>query len=152
MEYTKLGPTGLDVSRICLGCMGYGGGNRGNHPWSLGEEESGMLPLCATEGIGVTPWSPQARGKLTLDWNYTSIRTETDEAFGRLFAKTEDADHNVVDREAQVAAAPAFPAPRWHSPGYWLSRLSPRPLSAPPSSSTSTTHWPRFASSYPTTK
>ena len=47
-----------------------------------------MLPLCAAEGIGVIPWSPQARGKLTRDWNYTSIRTETDEAFGRLFART----------------------------------------------------------------
>ena len=40
MEYTKLGHTGLDVSRICLGCMSYGGGNQGNHAWSLGEEES----------------------------------------------------------------------------------------------------------------
>ena len=38
MEYTKLGRTGLDVSRICLGCMSYGAGNRGNHAWSLGEE------------------------------------------------------------------------------------------------------------------
>ena len=40
MEYTKLGRTGLDISRICLGCMSYGGGNQGNHAWSLGEEES----------------------------------------------------------------------------------------------------------------
>src|SRR5215469_960779 len=40
MEYAKLGRTGLDVSRICLGCMSYGGGSRGNHAWSLGEEES----------------------------------------------------------------------------------------------------------------
>ena len=40
MEYTKLGRTGLDVSRICLGCMSYGGSNQGNHAWSLGEEES----------------------------------------------------------------------------------------------------------------
>jgi hypothetical protein len=31
MEYTKLGRSGLDVSRICLGCMSYGGGNLGNH-------------------------------------------------------------------------------------------------------------------------
>ena len=266
MEYTKLGRTGLDVSRICLGCMSYGGGNRGNHAWSLGEEESRpfikraleaginffdtanryslgsseeilghaikdfarrneiviatkvhgrmrpgpngaglsrkaimaeidaslrrlgtdyvdlyqihrwdydtpieetlealhdivkagkaryigassmhawqfaralgiaerhgwtrfvsmqnlvnllyreeereMLPLCAAEGIGVIPWSPQARGKLTRDWNYTSIRTETDEAFGRLFGKTEDTDRKVVDRVAQVAAARGIP-------------------------------------------
>ena len=266
MEYNKLGRTGLDVSRICLGCMSYGGSNRGNHAWSLGEEESRpfikraleaginffdtanryslgsseeilgravkdfarrdevviatkvygrmrpgpngaglsrkaiiseidaslrrlgtdyvdlyqihrwdydtpieetlealhdivkagkaryigassmhawqfaralgiaerhgwtrfvsmqnlvnllyreeereMLPLCAAEGIGVIPWSPQARGKLTRDWTYTSIRTETDEAFGRLFAKTEDADRKVVDRVAQVAAARGIP-------------------------------------------
>src|SRR5689334_1979949 len=72
-------------------------------------EEREMLLLCAAEGIGVIPWSPQARGKLTRDWNYTSIRTETDEAFGRLFAKTEDADRKVVDRVAQVAAARGIP-------------------------------------------
>ena len=46
-----------------------------------------MLPLCAAEGIGVIPWSPQARGKLTRDWDYTSIRTETDEAFGAALRK-----------------------------------------------------------------
>src|ERR1700732_4406609 len=73
------------------------------------EEEREMLPLCAAEGIGVIPWSPQARGKLTRDWDYISIRTETDEAFGRLFAKTEDADRKVVDRVAQVAAARGIP-------------------------------------------
>ena len=72
-------------------------------------EEREMLPLCAAEGIGVIPWSPQARGKLTRDWNYTSIRTETDEAFERLFAKTEDADRKVVDRVAQVAAVRGIP-------------------------------------------
>jgi 1-deoxyxylulose-5-phosphate synthase len=266
MEYTKLGRTGLDVSRICLGCMSYGGGNQGNHAWSLGEEESRpfikraletginffdtanryslgnseeilgraikdfarrdevviatkvygrmrpgpngaglsrkaifaeidaslirldmdyvdlyqihrfdhdtpieetlealhdvvksgkaryigassmhawqfaralgiaekhgwtrfvsmqnlvnllyreeereMLPLCEAEGIGVIPWSPQARGKLSRDWDYTSMRTETDEAFVRLFAKTEEADKKVVGRVAEVAQARGIP-------------------------------------------
>jgi aryl-alcohol dehydrogenase-like predicted oxidoreductase len=75
------------------------------------EEEREMLPLCAAEGIAVIPWSPQARGRLTRDWDYTSVRTETDEAFGRLFAKTEDADKKVVDRVAQVAAAPSRSSP-----------------------------------------
>jgi 1-deoxyxylulose-5-phosphate synthase len=37
VEYIKLGRTGLDVSRICLGCMSFGEPQRGNHPWSLGE-------------------------------------------------------------------------------------------------------------------
>ena len=38
MQYTKLGRTGLDVSRICLGCMSYGG-HQGSHAWSQGEDE-----------------------------------------------------------------------------------------------------------------
>jgi hypothetical protein len=50
MEYTKLGRTGLDVSRICLGCMSYGGGNQGNHAWSLGEEDSRPFIKRALEG------------------------------------------------------------------------------------------------------
>jgi len=266
MEYTKLGRTGLDVSRICLGCMSYGGGNQGNHAWSLSEEESRpfirkalesginffdtanryslgnseeilgraikdftqrdeiviatkvygrmrpgpngaglsrkaifaeidnslrrlgmdyvdlyqihrfdhdtpieetlealhdvvksgkaryigassmhawefaralgiaekhgwtrfvsmqnlvnllyreeereMLPLCAAEGIGVIPWSPQARGKLSRGRDYTSLRTETDEAMTRLFAKTEEADMKVADRVGEVAKARGVP-------------------------------------------
>jgi 1-deoxyxylulose-5-phosphate synthase len=73
------------------------------------EEEREMLPLCVAEGIGVIPWSPQARGRLTRDWDYTSVRTETDEAFDRLFGKTEEADKMVVDRVAEVAAARGIP-------------------------------------------
>jgi aryl-alcohol dehydrogenase (NADP+) len=38
MQYTKLGRTGLDVSRICLGCMSYGEAARGRHEWALDEE------------------------------------------------------------------------------------------------------------------
>jgi aryl-alcohol dehydrogenase-like predicted oxidoreductase len=269
MEYTKLGRTGLDVSRICLGCMSYGGSNQGNHAWSLSEEESRpfikkalesginffdtanryslgdseeilgraikdfarrdevviatkvygrmrprpngaglsrkaifaeidnslhrlgmdyvdlyqihrfdhdtpieetlealhdvvksgkaryigassmrawefaralgiaekhgwtrfvsmqnlvnllyreeereMLPLCAAEGIGVIPWSPRARGKLSRDRDYTSLRTETDESLIRLFAKTEEADMKVVDRVGEVAKARGVPRAR----------------------------------------
>jgi aryl-alcohol dehydrogenase-like predicted oxidoreductase len=73
------------------------------------EEEREMLPLCSAEGIGVIPWSPQARGKLSRDWDYTSMRTETDEAMTRLFAKTQEADKKVVDRLAEVAKARGIP-------------------------------------------
>ncbi len=38
MEYVTLGDTGLEVSRICLGCMSYGEPGRGNQPWSLDRE------------------------------------------------------------------------------------------------------------------
>ncbi len=68
------------------------------------EEEREMLPLCKAEGIGVIPWSPLARGRLTRDWDAGSARAETDE-FGRtLYAKTADADRKVVEAVASVAS------------------------------------------------
>jgi aryl-alcohol dehydrogenase-like predicted oxidoreductase len=73
------------------------------------EEEREMLPLCRQEGIGVIPWSPLARGRLTRDWDDTSARSETD-VFGKtLYAKSADADRKVVERVAQVAAARGIP-------------------------------------------
>ncbi|HET7883670.1 MAG TPA: aldo/keto reductase [Acetobacteraceae bacterium] len=73
------------------------------------EEEREMLPLCAAEGIGVIPWSPQARGRLTRDWNVTSTRSETDDAVRRLFAHSEEADRKVADRVAIVAQRRGVP-------------------------------------------
>src|ERR1700744_2060385 len=43
MRYTKFGPTGMDVSVICLGCMSFGEPDRGNAAWSLPEAESREL-------------------------------------------------------------------------------------------------------------
>ncbi|MFM7253759.1 MAG: aldo/keto reductase [Ilumatobacteraceae bacterium] len=40
MRYVKLGSTGLDVSRVCLGCMSYGVPDRGTHAWTLPADES----------------------------------------------------------------------------------------------------------------
>ena len=40
MKYTKLGNSDLNVSRICMGCMGFGDAERGQHSWTLGEEQS----------------------------------------------------------------------------------------------------------------
>ena len=40
MQYTKLGNSDLNVSRICMGCMGFGDAKNGQHSWTLGEEDS----------------------------------------------------------------------------------------------------------------
>ncbi|WP_222193105.1 aldo/keto reductase [Modestobacter italicus] len=66
------------------------------------EEEREMLPLCADEGIGVIPWSPLARGRLTRDWDETTSRSETDEFGKKLY---NDADRVIVERVAEVAQA-----------------------------------------------
>lgn len=49
MEYVKLGNTGLDVSRLCLGCMGFGVAERWIHPWILDEERSRPIMKKALE-------------------------------------------------------------------------------------------------------
>ena len=52
MEYTKLGHTGLDVSRICLGCMGFGDASRWIHQWVLNEADSRVVIKHALD-IGI---------------------------------------------------------------------------------------------------
>lgn len=68
------------------------------------EEEREMLPLCKAEGIGVIPWSPLARGRLTRDWSVQSDRSETDEIGKGLYTRTtEEADRRVVEAVAAIA-------------------------------------------------
>jgi 1-deoxyxylulose-5-phosphate synthase len=73
------------------------------------EEEREMLPLCRAEGVGVIPWSPMARGRLTRNWNETSERQETDEFGKTLYTRTFEADRLVIERVAAVAKARGVP-------------------------------------------
>jgi aryl-alcohol dehydrogenase-like predicted oxidoreductase len=66
------------------------------------EEEREMLPLCEDQGIGVIPWSPLARGRLTRPWDEQTARSESDE-FGRTLYG--DVDKPVVDAVLRVAQA-----------------------------------------------
>jgi aryl-alcohol dehydrogenase-like predicted oxidoreductase len=76
------------------------------------EEEREMLPLCEAEGIGVIPWSPLARGRLTRDWDEATARSDTDN-FGRtLYADTAAADRKVVERVAEIAKERSVPRAR----------------------------------------
>jgi 1-deoxyxylulose-5-phosphate synthase len=64
------------------------------------EEEREMLPLCDDLGVGVIPWSPLARGRLTRDWDASTARAETDEFGSSLYR---DEDKAIVDTVAEVA-------------------------------------------------
>ncbi len=64
------------------------------------EEEREMLPLCIDQGVGVIPWSPLARGRLTRPWDTVSARSETDEFGQSLY---QESDRVIVERVTQVA-------------------------------------------------
>ena len=70
------------------------------------EEEREMLPLCADRGVGVIPWSPLARGRLTRPWDAQSARSQTDE-FGKSLYP--DSDRLIVEEVAKVAAGRGVP-------------------------------------------
>ena len=68
------------------------------------EEEREMLPYCRDQGIGVLPWSPLARGKLTRDWDDSTARSEAD-LFGQsLYRQQEVGDREIADTVARIAA------------------------------------------------
>jgi 1-deoxyxylulose-5-phosphate synthase len=68
------------------------------------EEEREMLPLCQSEGIGVIPWSPLARGRLARPWQAEKTeRFETDQFGKSMYSQTEAADRKVVERLGQIA-------------------------------------------------
>ncbi len=64
------------------------------------EEEREMLPLCLDQGVGVIPWSPLARGRLTRPWDASTARADTDE-FGRTLYQ--DSDAAIVAKVLEIA-------------------------------------------------
>ena len=73
------------------------------------EEEREMLPFCLDTGVGVLPWSPLARGRLTRDWQATTERSRTDEFGSTLYRHTEESDRRIVEAVAAVAAERGVP-------------------------------------------
>ncbi len=67
------------------------------------EEEREMLPLCRSEKIAVTPYSPLAAGRLTRDFGATTLRSDTDEIAVMKYGKTEEADNVIIRRVAELA-------------------------------------------------
>ena len=67
------------------------------------EEEREMHPLVADQGVGVLPWSPLARGRLTRPWGEETTRTSTDEVTKSMYGQAETADRAIVDAVGRIA-------------------------------------------------
>ncbi|MEV6482921.1 aldo/keto reductase [Streptomyces sp. NPDC051576] len=70
------------------------------------EEEREMLPLCADQGVGVLPWSPLARGRLTRDWGTTTERSSNDNFGSRLY---QEGDRAIVEAVTRIAGDRGVP-------------------------------------------
>ncbi|WP_340615316.1 aldo/keto reductase [Xenorhabdus thailandensis] len=79
------------------------------------EEEREMIPYCVSEGIGVTPWSPLARGKLAKKAGTT--RTQSDKVLSWLYESAKQSDEKIIsvlnDLAASKACKPAHVALAW---------------------------------------
>jgi aryl-alcohol dehydrogenase-like predicted oxidoreductase len=73
------------------------------------EEEREMLPQCLDQGVGVIPWSPLARGKLTRDWEVETNRSQQDAFARQIYAATEQQDRAVVEAVQQIARERGIP-------------------------------------------
>jgi aryl-alcohol dehydrogenase-like predicted oxidoreductase len=78
------------------------------------EEEREMLPLCQDQGVGVIPWSPLARGRLTRPWDTSTDRARSDAFGGSLY---QDQDAAIVAKVLEIAqrrgVTPAQVAMAW---------------------------------------
>jgi aryl-alcohol dehydrogenase-like predicted oxidoreductase len=101
------------------------------------EEEREMLPLCRAEGIGVTPYSPLASGRLTRDGSAEStLRSETDQIARSKYDATAETDRQIVERVAEIAEKHGVQ--RLHIALAWL--LQKKPVTAPIIGATKVTH------------
>ena len=88
------------------------------------EEEREMNPLCESEGVGLIPWSPLARGVLAGNRKAQTTRARTDDFGANLYGKEiADADQRVLDRLEEISQKRGIPqaqtALAWllHKPG-----------------------------------
>ena len=101
------------------------------------EEEREMLPLCRAQGIGTTPYSPLASGRLTRDWSAEkTMRSETDFIAKNKYDATAETDQQVVARVAELAVK--LGVPRTQIALAWL--LQKQPVTAPIIGATKISH------------
>lgn len=67
------------------------------------EEEREMHPSCLDQGVGVIPWSPLARGRLTRPWGDSTARSQSDAVGKTLYTQDEESDQAIVDAVGRIA-------------------------------------------------
>jgi aryl-alcohol dehydrogenase-like predicted oxidoreductase len=82
------------------------------------EEEREMLPLCQEEGVGIIPWSPLARGRLTRPVDEQTTRSQTDRVGTMLYDDDNIADRAIIAEVERIASergvSQATVALAWH--------------------------------------
>jgi aryl-alcohol dehydrogenase-like predicted oxidoreductase len=74
------------------------------------EEEREMLPLCRSDGIGVIPWSPLARGRLARPWNAEATNRSGKDRYGAsVYAKISEGDRQIIEEVGNIAARRNIP-------------------------------------------
>ena len=73
------------------------------------EEQREMIPLCLDQGVGLMPWSPMARGRLTRPHGQQTERTKTDISGQSFYEGTEAEDGRVIDVVEQIAGERSVP-------------------------------------------
>jgi aryl-alcohol dehydrogenase-like predicted oxidoreductase len=79
------------------------------HNLLMREEEREMLPYCLDQGVGVIPWSPLARGRLTRAWDETTDRGRTDGFGAASYRQAEEDDRKIVEAVTAIAEARGVP-------------------------------------------
>ncbi|QCR52786.1 aldo/keto reductase [Brachybacterium sp. SGAir0954] len=100
------------------------------------EEEREMMPLLRRLGVGSTPYSPLAAGRLTRDWTAETDRARTDTTARSKYDSTETTDRAIVQRVAEIAEDRGVE--RVHVALAWL--LAQDPVAAPIVGATKTEH------------
>ncbi|WP_460798654.1 aldo/keto reductase [Microbacterium sp. GXF0217] len=67
------------------------------------EDERELIPLCSSQGIGITPWSPLARGRLTRDWEARAARMDSDAIVGKLYRGHDESNRAITEAVATIA-------------------------------------------------
>ena len=112
MKYTKLGNSDLNVSRICMGCMGFGDPSRGQHSWTIDEAHTREIIKLGLElgvnfydtAIAMTPYSALVSGRLSRKSGESGTKRAAEDVYAKFkYDATAQQDGVIIDRVAELS-------------------------------------------------